>query len=155
MEFPPSGFTLVELLVAIGIIALVTGLSVSIVYQLLVIPRWGSDQLAVDGDLRNVGLWLTRDGNESLRFTGTAATCTPFIFDTGSERGVTYTYTRSDRMLIRQASDTGQTTTVARRLSEVQCPAGTRTGSVAIDFTSSSGDVSGIQAFTIAMRVDE
>ena len=153
--FPRSGFTLVELLAAIGILALVTGLLVAIVYQLLLIPRWGSNQLTVDSDLRNAGLWLRRDGNESLEFTGTALTCAPFTFDTGSERGVTYTYTRSGTTLTRQASDTGQSTDVARHVSEVQCPAGTTTGSVVVDLTSSIGDVSGIQAFTVAMRVDE
>lgn len=148
-----SGFTLIELLVVIGLLALLAGLLATIVYQFLTIPRWGNAQLAVDSDLRNAGLWLIRDGNQSYEFTGTAGDCTPFTFNTGPERGVVYTYTRSGDTLSRQDSSTGQTVGVARHVSGVQCPSGTTTGPVAITLISTSGDVSASQTFTVTMRV--
>jgi prepilin-type N-terminal cleavage/methylation domain-containing protein len=144
------GFTLVELLVALAILSVITGLLVGIVYQLLTIPRWGKAQLAVDQDFRNAGLWLMRDGNESQQFTGTPGTCTPFTFDTG--RGVQYTYTHSGDTLSRAAG--AQVVGVARHVTSVVCPPGTSTGIVAITLVSTKGDVSASQIYTITMRVD-
>jgi prepilin-type N-terminal cleavage/methylation domain-containing protein len=149
------GFTLVELLVAIGLASLVTGLLVSILYQFMTVPRRGNAQLAVSGDLRNAGLWLVRDGNESLVFSGTPGTCTPFTFDTGPERGVTYTYTLDGKTLNRQNSATGRTIGVARHVGSVQCPPGTITGTLGITLVASNGDVSASQTFTVTTRVDE
>lgn len=151
----PSGFTLTELLVVLGLLSLLSGLLVTIIYQFLTIPRWGNDQLAVDSDMRTVGLWLMRDGSESLDFTGTAGTCTPFTFNTGTERGVLYTYTRSGDTLSRLDSSTDQTVAVARHVNSVACPPGTTSGTVAITLVSASGDVSASQTFTVTMRVDE
>ncbi len=144
-RFTP-GFTLVELLVVIAILSIVTGLLVTIFYQFLNIPRWGNAQLAVDSDLRNAGLWLTRDGNESRVFTGTAP-CDTFTFDTG----VHYEYEHDANTLWR--TDSGQTIGVARHVSSVQCLSGTTTGTVAITLVSSRGDVSASQTFTVTMRV--
>ncbi len=142
------GFTLTELLVAAAIIALVTGMLVMIMYQIMNIPRWGNAQLTVDGDLRNAGLWLMRDGNESRVFTGMAP-CDSFVFDTG--RGTVYTYTLSGSTLSR--SDGSQTIGVARHVSGLQCPSGIVTGTVAISITATSGTVSGSAVFTVTMRV--
>jgi prepilin-type N-terminal cleavage/methylation domain-containing protein len=149
------GFTLVELLVTLGLISLVTGLLVSILYQFLTVPRRGNAQLAVSSDLRNAGLWLVRDGNESLAFSGTPGTCAPFAFDTGPERGIIYTYTLDGQVLKRQNSATGRTLGVARHVSSVQCPPGTVTGTLGITLVASNGDVSARRTFTVTMRVDE
>jgi len=147
------GFTLIELLAVIAIISMVTGLLVTILYQFLTIPRWGNAQLAVDSDLRNAGLWLVRDGNESASFIP-GGTCG--IFYTGPTRNISYTYSYlpAENALSRQDSDTGQTISVARHVSGVQCPSVMTTDTVAITLVSSSGDVSASQTFTVALRVD-
>jgi len=147
-RFTQHGFTLLELLATIAIITLVTGMLVMILYQIVSIPRWGNAQLTVDGDLRNAGLWLMRDGNESRVFSGTAP-CNSFTFDTG--RGTVYTYTLSGSTLSR--SNGGQTIGVARHVSGLQCPSGPVTGTVAISLTATSGSVSGSAVFTVTMRV--
>lgn len=150
MKHPEQGFTLVELLVTVAIVAIVSGVLVMIVYQFLHIPRWGNAQLAVDSDLRNAGLWLTRDGNESRVFTGTVP-CNTFVFDTG--RGRTYTYTRNGETLLRTDSASGEMMPVGRHVTAVACPSGTLTGTVTVAVTSTRGSVSGSALVTVTMRV--
>ena len=146
------GYTLVELLVVIGLLTIVTGVLVAIIYQFYTVTRWGNAQLAVDADLRNAGLWLMRDGSQSQTFTSTPGTCTPLAFNTGPQRGVVYIYSLSGSTLSRQDSSTGHTLGVARRVTGVQC---WQTGrSVVIVLTSASGNVSNSATFTVALRVD-
>ncbi len=146
------GFTLTELLVAAAIIALVTGMLVVIMYQITRIPRWGNAQLTVDNELRNAGLWLMRDGNQSVSFTP-AGTCGVFTAPTsaGTTRAITYTYSAST--LSRQEGS--RTIGVARHVSGVECPSGTVTGTVAISLTVSSGNISGSAVFTVTLRVNQ
>jgi prepilin-type N-terminal cleavage/methylation domain-containing protein len=145
-----QGFTLVELLVVIAILSLVIGILVAILLQFTDVTRTGNGQMAVDGDLRNAGLWLTQDGSESQTFTG-AASCDTFVFDTGPDHGAVYTYTLSGGTLWRDDDTT--THGVARHVSDVVCPSGTVTGTVAITVFSTSQDVSGNQTYTVTMRV--
>lgn len=139
------GFTLIELLVVIAILSLLTGLLVSIVYQFLTIPRWGNNQLAVDHDLRNAGLWLMRDGNESTIFAP-GGTCG--VFQTG--HGANYTYALSGTEL--QRSSGGQTLVVAHYVSALACSTAGSQAVVQLDVT--KGDVSASQTFSVTMRVD-
>jgi prepilin-type N-terminal cleavage/methylation domain-containing protein len=150
-----GGFTLVELLVAVAIITLVTGLLVLILYQFFSITRWGNDQLTVDGDLRNTGLWLMRDVSGSASFSSTS-TCGVFVAPSiGVTRTITYTYAAAQSTFSRRDSSTGQTIALARHVSDVQCFPGVVTGTVAILVRATSGDVSASQLFTLTMRVDE
>ncbi len=137
------GFTLIELLVVLAILSILTGLLVTVIYQFLTIPRWGNAQLAVDHDLRNAGLWLMRDGNQSRSFD--TVTCT---FDTG--RGPTYAYVLSGTEL--QRTSGGQTLVVAHHVSGLACSTAGSRAIVQLDVT--KGDVSASQTFTVTMRVD-
>jgi prepilin-type N-terminal cleavage/methylation domain-containing protein len=144
------GFTLTELLVALGLISVVTGVLVTVIYQFYSISRWGNAQMAVDADLRNAGLWLVRDGNESHVLTPTLP-CNTFTFDTGRSR--LYTYTMSGSTLNRTDSQTGQTIGVARRLTAP--PVCNIQGRMAmITLTSAMGSVSSSATFTVTLRVD-
>jgi prepilin-type N-terminal cleavage/methylation domain-containing protein len=145
------GFTLVELLVVLGIVGVLIALLGTIIYQIMNIPRWGNAQMNVDSDLRNAGLWLLRDGNQARVFTGTIP-CNTFIFGTGPERGLEYTYVYTGTTLWRY--DGTESNAVARRLSGLECPAGAVTGTVVLSLTATSGEVSASQVFTITMRVD-
>jgi len=150
-----QGFTLVELLATVAIIAIVTGLLVLILYQFFSITRWGNDQLAVDGDLRNTGLWLMRDGSGSASFSP-SGTCGVFTAPTlTATRTITYTYAPVQNTLSRQDSSTGRTTVLARHVTGVQCPSGVVTGTVTFSITAASGDVSASQVFTVTTRVDQ
>lgn len=147
-----QGYTLTELLVAIALLALVTGVLSAALYQFYTVTSWGNAQLAVDADLRNAGLWLMRDGNESESFTP-GGTCGAFY--TGPTRNITYTYSYSagDRTLYRQDSSTGQMVGVARRITAA--PICTVQGrSVLVTLTASSGRVSHSFTFTVTLRVD-
>jgi prepilin-type N-terminal cleavage/methylation domain-containing protein len=145
------GFTLVELLVVLGIVGVLIALLGTIIYQIMNIPRWGNAQMNVDSDLRNAGLWLLRDGNQARVFTGTIP-CNTFAFGTGPERGVEYEYTLAGTTLSR--TDGTESNAVARRISVLQCPGGVTTGTAVLTLTATSGEVSTSQVFTISMRVD-
>lgn len=155
---PARGFTLIELLIVIAIVSLVSGVLAMIVYQLLTVPRWANNQLAVDSDRRNAGLWLRRDGNESGTFIGLGCPSCPddgppcFLFDTGPERGTVYTYTLSGETL--QRSDGGQIVDVARHVESVTCPSGPVTGTLAITLVARSGEVSTSQTYSITPRLE-
>lgn len=142
------GFTLVELLVVLALIAIVTGVVVNMVYQFYRIPRWGNAQLNVSNALRTATLWLAHDAHESSSFTP-AGTCG--VFDTG--RGVTYTYALNGTILERTDSATGRTIAVARYVSALQCPTTPATGSAEFRITLTSGAVSSTHRITVAMRV--
>lgn len=142
---PQRGFTLIELLVVIAILSLLTGLLVMIVYQFLTIPRWGNNQLALDHDLRNAGVWLMRDGNESEAFAP-GGTCG--LFQTG--HGASYTYALSGTEL--QRTSGGQTLAVAHYVSGLACSTAGSLAVVQLDVA--KGDASASQTYTITMRVD-
>ncbi|HEY90165.1 MAG TPA: prepilin-type N-terminal cleavage/methylation domain-containing protein [Thermoflexia bacterium] len=148
MKSRSAGFTLVELLVVLGILTLITGTLLLILNQIFDIPRWGNAQLAVDSDLRNAALWLVRDANESQAFTGTAGSCVPFTFTHGSEQ---YGYTLNGETLERRAGIT-TTNNIARHVSEINCPSGTVTGTVAVTLHATAGEVSGSATYTLTMR---
>jgi prepilin-type N-terminal cleavage/methylation domain-containing protein len=145
-----QGFTLVELLAVIAILSIIFGVLAAILLQFMDVTRAGNGQMAVDGALRNAGLWLTRDGNESRALTGGAG-CDTFVFDTGPDHGAVYTYTLSSGTLWRDDGTTNRG--VARDVSDVVCPSGTVTGTVAITVFSSSAGVSGSQTYTVTLRV--
>ncbi len=151
-----QGFTLVELLATVAIIAIVTGLLVLILYQFFSISRWGNDQLTVDGNLRNTGLWLMQDGNRSASFFPTG-TCGVFVAPTSIDatRTITYTYSAAQNTLSRQDSSAGGTTVLARHVTGVLCPSAVVTSTATFSVTAASDDVSASQVFIVTMRVDQ
>ncbi|MEA3309027.1 MAG: prepilin-type N-terminal cleavage/methylation domain-containing protein [Chloroflexota bacterium] len=148
MKNNSTGFTLVEILVVLGILTLITGTLLLILNQVFDIPRWGNAQLAVDSDLRNAALWLVRDANESQSFTGTAGSCVPFTFTHGSKQ---YVYTLNGETLERQAGIT-TTNNIAHHVSGISCPGGNITGTVALTLLAAVKDVSGQTTYTLTMR---
>ncbi len=56
-----QGFTLVELLVTVGFIALAMGLMGGGLFQALSIERFWQDDVIATKDLRNAGSWFSRD----------------------------------------------------------------------------------------------
>lgn len=145
------GFTLIEVIIVLGLVSVVTGVTLLILYQLLIIPAQGNARLAIDADFRTASIWLMHDGNESQSFTP-GGTCG--VFYTGAARNVNYTYSyaAASRTLNRADSSTGQTIAVAHHVAAA--PSCTVTGqTVVVIFTSSSGSVSDNTAITVALRV--
>ena len=144
-----QGFTLLELIVVLGTLSLVTGVTLMAIYQLLIVPVNGNARLAVDADFRTANLWLMHDGNESQSFTAPGGTC---VFYTGATRNISYTYSYSAGALNRTDSSSGKTIAVAHHLKSP--PICTPSGQlVTFTFTSSSGNVSSSATVIVALRV--
>ncbi len=143
------GFTLLELIVVLGSLSLVTGVTLMAIYQLLIVPANGNARLAIDADFRTANLWLMHDGNESQSFTP-GGTCG--VFYTGATRNISYTYSYVAGTLNRTASSGGSTIAVAHHLKSapICVPSGQL---VTVMFTSSSGSVSSSTTITVALRV--
>lgn len=140
-----GGFTLVELLVVLGLVAVLTGILAMILYQFWRVPRWGTAQMALDGDLRSAGLWLVRDGNESQAFVADGSCGT---FQTA--HGPAYTYSLQGTALER-SQEGGPTVTVARHVLGLSCAAMGDQVQVALQV--GQGPVSASAVFTVTMRV--
>jgi len=138
-----QGFTLVELLVAIGILALVTGTLTLIVYHFVTIPRWGNARMTVDGALRNAGVWLRRDGNQSEAFVPGGSCGT---FETA--HGPTFEYALTGDTLYRVEG--GQTQVVARHIDTITCSANGNV--VTVTLVASEGDVTDNATYQVVMR---
>ena len=145
-ERQEAGYTLMELLVTVGLLTLLSGLLLMIFYQFLNVPRWGNAQMAVDNDLRNAALWLMRDGNESASFTPGSGCGT---FATG--HSATTVYDLSDSALQRTDSGSGQTIPVAHYVKSITC--GTSGDVVVVTLEVERGSASASTTYTIAMRV--
>jgi len=72
------GFSLVELLVAMGIAAFVLIGIGGVVYLLFIAPSIGNARLDAEHDLQNAATWIARDGNMASAFT---ARPTPYYGD--------------------------------------------------------------------------
>jgi prepilin-type N-terminal cleavage/methylation domain-containing protein len=145
------GFTLIEVIIVLGIVSVVTSITLMILYQLLTVPAQGNARLAIDADFRTANLWLMHDGNESQSFTPNG-TCG--VFYTGVARNVSYTYSyaAASHTLNRTDSSTGQTIAVAHHVAAA--PSCTVHGqTVGVVFTSSSGSLSDNMTITVALRV--
>jgi prepilin-type N-terminal cleavage/methylation domain-containing protein len=146
-----QGFTLLELLVVLGALSLVTGVTLMAIYQLLNVPAQGNARLAIDADFRTANLWLMRDGNESQSFTP-GGTCG--VFYTGAARNISYTYSYLAGTLNRTDSRTGSTIGVAHHVaSPPNCESMPQGQLVTVTFTSSSGNVSSNAIIIVALRV--
>jgi len=140
MNREERGFTLIELLVVLAIASLVTGLLVGIVYQFWTIPRWGNAQLALDQDIRNAGLWVMRDGNESASFT--PGSCT---FDANRVM-----YALNGTNLERTDYGAGQITAVAHYVTGLNCALAGSQAVVTLNLA--KGSVSASSTITVTMR---
>lgn len=119
------GFSLVELLVAMGIAAFVLIGIGGVVYLLFIAPSIGNARLDAEHDLQNAATWIARDGNMALAFTagkGTDyGTFTWTDWTTGSPTAYTSTYGYSSQALQRTL-DSGAgspvTTILARHIAQ-------------------------------------
>jgi len=152
------GVTLVEILVALAITALITGTLVTGIYQIYQVTGWGNNQMRVQHDLQNAATWLNRDVvSASSAHIASASQMTltlPYvgsiITDTVS-RVITYTFSITDSTLTRDSDDS--TLIVARHVNSfVPSPTGTVTSVITITITSQAGVVTGSATLHLDMR---
>ncbi|MEA3459161.1 MAG: prepilin-type N-terminal cleavage/methylation domain-containing protein, partial [Chloroflexota bacterium] len=138
------GMTLVEILVALAITALITGILVTAIYQIYQVTGWGNNEMRVQHDLQNAATWLNRDvvSASSAEVTGSQMVLTIPYFSAGdiSTRTITYTHPVAGGVLTRDSVTS--TVTVARHVDSVAFSAtGTVTSTITITITSQASDV--------------
>ena len=150
------GITLVELLVALAITGLITGILVTAIYQIYQITGWGNNELVVQHDLQNAATWLNRDVLTASRAEVSGSQMVlkvPYFAGTILTRTITYTLA-ADGTLTRDSGDS--TVTVARRVDSVAFSAtGMVTSSITITITSQAGDVNSRATLHLDMRPSE
>ena len=115
------GFTLVEILLAMGITALVTGVLGTAIFQIFDRSAQGQDTLRALSDIQNAGQWMYLDGEkaETSDLINNAVPVSSMTLSwtaEGTPHTAVYTFTNTE--LIRDHN--GVQTTVARYLSEAE-----------------------------------
>lgn len=152
-----SGATLVELLLALAVSAVVMTMLGTAVYQFYSISSWGQARLAVLKDLQTAGLWLGRDAQEAAAFVPGAGTVYGTFQWSDSSFEYRYSYRAVDQALVREAiasSIVQSTLLVARHIASqgdvTFSPNGKR---VEVTLTATSGSVTASNTLTLTMRV--
>lgn len=112
------GFTLVEILLAMGITALITGVLGTAIFQIFDRSATGQDTLRALSDIQNAGQWIYLDGEKAetsdlLNNAAPVSSMTLSWSTEGAPHTAVYTLTNSE--LVRNHN--GVQTTVARYLS--------------------------------------
>ena len=136
-----KGFTLVEILIALGITALVAGTLGTAIFQIFDRSARGNDTLKALNDIHNAGRWLYLDGERAE--TTDLVDATPPVPPvnamslswTSDGQLHTATYSLSGTELVRNHN--GTVTTVARYVSSVDFSISNRL--IKIDLTSTPG----------------
>lgn len=148
------GRTLTEVLVALAITGMMTGLLGTMMYQLGDIVARGNNQLRVQHDLQNAAVWLNRDvpcASPPVTISGTHAVLT--CPDPINSLTHTITYTLEPPFLLRSHSD-GSILTVARNVMSMTFTSPV-SSCLLITITSRAGDVTESVPLRFDMRLTE
>ena len=136
-----GGMTLVEILVVLAITGLITGILVTVIYQIYQITGWGNNELVVQHDLQNAATWLNRDvisaSEAEVISSRMVLTIPTSIIDTIN---ITYTYSEAEGTLSRDSG--ASSLIIARHVDSVDFSAtDTVTSAIIITITSRASDV--------------
>ena len=136
-----GGMTLVEILVVLAITGLITGILVTVIYQIYQITGWGNNELVVQHDLQNAATWLNRDvisaSEAEVIGSRMVLTIPTSIIDTIN---ITYTYSEAEGTLSRDSG--ASSLIIARHVDSVDFSAtDTVTSAIIITITSRASDV--------------
>lgn len=114
------GMTLVEVLMAAGIAAILVGVLGSAIFQFMQVTERGNNQFRALHDVQNAGYWLTRDGKRAattdlLEGAQPVESITLNWTDGGQPHTVAYSLLGTDL----QRDHNGTITTVARHISSL------------------------------------
>ncbi len=154
-----KGMTLTELLVVLAITAMITGILVTVIYQIYQITGWGNDELVVQHDLQNAATWLNRDVMKarSAEVSDSQMTLTIPNYDLAgdsiifSASVITYTFSITDSTLTRDSG--ASMLIVARHIVSNPFPsAGTFSSIITVTITLQAGDVTESAILHLGMR---
>lgn len=152
-----AGFTLVELLVASAITALVVSLLSAATFQFLKVTDRGHDRLSVLRDHRTAFQWLNRDAQMAVSELATVGPSSVTLQWTDVVSGTTYqsSYAQSGDELVRTLTVNGapSSQTVARNLAPSGFSASKSGDLLTVSITSAKDGVTQTRTETIYMRV--
>ena len=152
------GITIVELLVALAITALMIGTLVTAIYQIFDITGWGNAQLVVQHDLQNAATWLNRDVLTASRAEVSGSQMVlkvPDFAGTIVTRTITYTLAAGGTLILKSSDSS---LVIARHVDSNPFPAAgviTAPNVITVTLHSSKGDVPGSGTFALKMRPGE
>ena len=147
------GFTLVEILLAMGITALITGVLGTAIFQIFDRTASGQDTLRALSDIQNAGQWLYLDGEKAATsdLIDNAPPVTAMTLSWSTEGTPhTATYTLTGPALVRNHN--GVETTVARYLSGAEFSISDDLIAIKLTSTPGSGGVSKEVNYNIWVR---
>jgi len=151
-----SGMTLVELLAAMGIGALVIGLIAASLTQFLGVTSRGHEKLAIAHDYRDAFNWLNHDAQMAVASLATAepGNVTLSWSNAGSGDSYQVQYQQSGSELVRTSTVDGVTTSrpVARALEPAGLTASKNGNVLTVSITSGEGEQVQTRTETVTMR---
>jgi prepilin-type N-terminal cleavage/methylation domain-containing protein len=105
------GYTLVELLITIGISGLIFVVVGTVLFQLTTVSGYGNDRLSTLHEVQNAAYWFNLDGQAAV----SAAGGTSLVFSFPSGQSVTYALTGTNLQRLEGSS----TLTLARNISNL------------------------------------
>ncbi len=151
-----SGMGLVELLIAIAIVALVIGVISASLYQFLGVTNRGHEKLALAHDYRNAFTWLNRDGQMAVASQATVGPDNVTLSWSDALTAAQYQvqYQQSGSELIRTYMDNGMSSdqVVARDLQPDGLTASKNGNVLSVTLSSGEGDDVQMHTETITMR---
>ena len=116
-----KGLTLVELLIAGAITALIGGMLSTAIYQFIMTSERGNEKLEALHDVQNAGYWLTRDGlrAETINLVDGAPPADNLTL-TWTNEGQTHTITYSLSGTDLERARSGNITTIAHNVADIE-----------------------------------
>lgn len=151
------GFTLVEMLISMVLVAGSAALIATAIYQVFIVAKDGNARLTVLGDVQNASLWVGRDSSEAASWAAGSGTEYGTLTTGDPTVEYRYSYDAATTSLVREHLVSGSpvsTLSIARRIANQGDVSFSLSGSLlTFSITGTSGSTSESATLNLGMRV--